>query len=99
CHPLYNKSLLDLTIAMGRLRLSFSQKVQLYACTVGLISLLFAGIAFVVLDAKHSHAELEKALQFKVDLINHSLGQALATNQHEKTKDIIEYFKKNPEII
>lgn len=84
---------------MALLRLSFSQKVQLYACTVSLVSLLLAGIAFISFDIKQARFELEKALQLKLDLISHYAGPALATNNTEKIEEVMEYFRANSEIL
>ncbi len=84
---------------MALLRLSFSQKVQLYACTVSLVSLLLAGIAFISFDIKQAHLELEKSLQLKVDLISHYAGSAIAANNSEKINEILQYFRKNSEIV
>lgn len=84
---------------MALLRLSFSQKVQLYACTVSLVSLLLAGIAFISFDVKQARFELEKSLQLKLDLISHYAGPALATNNAEKIKEVMAYFRANTEIM
>jgi diguanylate cyclase (GGDEF)-like protein/PAS domain S-box-containing protein len=83
---------------MALFRLSFSQKVQLYACTVSLVSLLLAGIAFISFDIKQARLELEKSLQLKVDLISHYAGSAIAADNPEKINDILQYFRKNSEI-
>jgi len=84
---------------MARLRLSFSQKVQLYACTVSLVSLLLAGIAFISFDIKQARVELEKSLQLKIDLISHYAGPAIAANNPEKINEVFEYFRNNAEIV
>lgn len=84
---------------MAMLRLSFSQKVQLYACTVGLVSLLLAGIAFISFDITQSRHELEKSMQFKVDLIGRFAGQPLAKNDTAKVKELLEYVRRNSDIV
>lgn len=84
---------------MALFRLSFSQKVQLYACTVSVVSLLLAGIAFISFDIKQARLELEKSLQLKVDLISHYAGSAIATNNPEKINEVLQYYRKNSEIV
>lgn len=84
---------------MALLRLSFSQKVQLYACTVSLVSLVLAGVAFILFDNRQAHQALEKSLQNKVELISHYGGHALATNNSEKINEVLQYFRKNSDII
>jgi PAS domain S-box-containing protein len=84
---------------MALFNISFGQKVQLYACTVSLISLLFTGMTFVAFDLKENRQSLVESLQMKADLLGNASFVALSMGDLSKANDVISIVSTDPFII